>query len=111
MTRYLGLSSGDVFTHLSAVDADFHQRHLHVAWASAQNSVWVPRVSISKDRKKKLPISKAWACKLAEHHFCRAQSREEGHRSSPLIEKYQRIGGLCYKNELYPYLSVSYQPF
>lgn len=31
---------------------------------------WVPRVSISRDRKRKLPVSKAWACKLVEHHFC-----------------------------------------
>lgn len=54
-----------------------------MAWPSAQHSVCVPGVSVSKDRKKQLPISKAWACKLVEHHFCGAQSREEGHRSSP----------------------------
>lgn len=52
------------------VGADFEQGHLHVAWASGQHGSWVPRVSISRDRKRKLPVSEAWTCKLAEHHFC-----------------------------------------
>lgn len=74
-TRKLGWLDGWAWYHLAvssltylAVDTDFQQEHLCVAWASAQHGGWVPRVSISRDRKRKL--SKAWVCKLVEHHFC-----------------------------------------
>ena len=52
------------------VGADFQQGHLHVAWASGQHGGWIPRVSFSRDSKRRLWISRPWACKLAEHHFC-----------------------------------------
>ena len=38
---------------------DFEQGHLPVPWASGQHGGWAPRVNISRDRNRKLPVSEA----------------------------------------------------
>lgn len=95
-----------------AVDADFST----YTWPGPLHSLVVGfQERASQKTERKLPVSQAWACKLAEHNFCSilllcshgAQSPEEGHRPSPLDgEVSNNLRALLLKSpQMYPSLS------